>query len=94
MFMYLLYVYISSRVFMYVLRASWHSSATLTEVFPCLFLSCMANARAKPANMGHVPHSSKIFVLYYVLFVLCRSVYYLCVNVYCTTAIGWPPNYS
>ena len=26
-------------------RANWHSSATLTEVFPCLFLSCKANAR-------------------------------------------------
>jgi len=28
------------------------------------------------------------------LFVLCRSVYCLCVNVYCTTAIGWQPNCS
>jgi hypothetical protein len=27
-------------------RANWHSSATLTEVFPCFFLSCKANARA------------------------------------------------
>jgi len=26
-------------------RANWHSSATLTEVFPCIFLSCKANAR-------------------------------------------------
>ena len=26
-------------------RASWHSSATLTEIFPCFFLSCKANAR-------------------------------------------------
>jgi ABC-type transport system involved in cytochrome bd biosynthesis fused ATPase/permease subunit len=26
-------------------RASWNSSATLTEVFPCFFLSCKANAR-------------------------------------------------
>jgi hypothetical protein len=25
-------------------RANWHSSATLTEVLPCFFLSCMANA--------------------------------------------------
>jgi hypothetical protein len=41
--------------------------------------------------MGHGPHSSKIFV-FYVLFVICRSVYYLCVNVYCTTATGWLPN--
>ena len=26
-------------------RANWHSSATLTEVFPCFFFSCKANAR-------------------------------------------------
>ena len=26
-------------------RANWHSSATLTEVFLCFFLSCKANAR-------------------------------------------------
>ena len=29
----------------YFHRANWHSSATLTEVFPCFFLSCKANAR-------------------------------------------------
>ena len=29
----------------YFHRANWHSSATLTEGFPCLFLSCKANAR-------------------------------------------------
>ena len=27
------------------LCANWHSSATLTEVHPCLFLSCKANVR-------------------------------------------------
>ena len=32
--------------------------ATLTEVFPCFFLSCKANARVKPAKMGHGPHTS------------------------------------
>ena len=26
-------------------RANWHSSATLTKVFPCFFHSCKANAR-------------------------------------------------
>jgi len=56
-------------MFMYFHRASWHSSPTLTEVFPCFFLSCKANARVKPAKMGHGPHSS-IFLLFYVLFVL------------------------
>jgi len=32
--------------------------ATLTEVFPCFFLSCKANARLKPAKTGHGPHFS------------------------------------
>jgi hypothetical protein len=32
--------------------------STLTEVFPCFFLSCNANARVYLANTGHGPHSS------------------------------------
>ena len=32
--------------------------ANLTEVFPCFFRSCKANARVKPAKTGHGPHSS------------------------------------
>ena len=79
-------------MFIYLHRASWHSSATLTEVFPCLFLSCKVNATVKPAKMGHGPHSSKKFGLFYVLFVLCRSVYCLCVKVHCTIATKWLPN--
>ena len=63
-------------------------AATLTEVFPCFFLGCKANARVILAKTGHGPHSSKIVVLLYVLFVLYRSMYCLCVNVYCTTATG------
>jgi hypothetical protein len=47
--------------------------ATLTEVFPYFFLSCKANARVKPAKTGHGPHSSKFLLLFYILFVLCRS---------------------
>jgi len=50
----------------------------VTEVFPCFFLSCNANARVKLAKMGHGPQSSTLvvicvvrllFVLFYVLFV-------------------------
>jgi len=63
-------------MFVYLHRASWHSSATLTEVFPCFFLSCKANAEVKPAKMGQGPHSS-IFVLLYVLFV-CKCALYYC----------------
>jgi len=32
--------------------------AILTEVFPCFFLSCKANARVKPAKTGNGSHSS------------------------------------
>jgi len=81
-------------MFMYLHRASWHPSATLTEVFPYFFLSCKANVRLKPAKTGHGTHSSKMFVLFYVLFVLCRSRYSLLVNVYCTNATWWLPNCS
>ena len=58
-------------------------AATLTEVFPCFFLGCKANARVILARRGHGPHSSKIVVLLYILFVLYCSMYCLCVNVYC-----------
>ena len=50
-------------MFMYLYRASWHATATLTEVFPCFFLSCKANARVKPAKMGHGQHCSKFLCL-------------------------------
>jgi len=48
---------------------------------------------SRSPKTGHGPHSSKIFVLLYVLFVLCRSVC-VCVCVYCTAATGWLPNCS
>jgi hypothetical protein len=89
----LIYVYVflfmstySYCMFTYLHRASWHSSATLTEVFPCFSLSCKANARVWPAKTGHGQHSSKnfcvvlcivCFVLFCVLFV-CKCVLYCC----------------
>ena len=54
----------------------------LTEVFPCFFLICKANARVKLAKTGHGPHSSTLvvirvvrllFVLFFV-FSLCKCV--------------------
>jgi len=81
-------------MFMYLHRANWHFSVTLTEAFPCFFISCKANARVNPAKKGHGPHPSKLFVLFRVLFVLCCFVYCLCVNVYCTAATGWISNCS
>jgi len=54
----------------------------LTEIFPCFFLSCKANARVKLAKTGHGLHSSTLVIcvvrLLFVLFYYC-----LCVNVYC-----------
>jgi len=61
-------------------------TATMTEVFPCFFLSCKANARVYLANTGHGPHSSQLdcqfafpllIVLFCVLFV-CKCVQYYC----------------
>ena len=43
-------------------RANWHSSTTLTEFFPCFFLSCKANAGVNLAKTGHGLHSSKLLV--------------------------------
>jgi hypothetical protein len=58
-------------------RANWHSSATLTEVFPCFFLSCKANTRVKLANTGHGPHSSHLFNCV-VLCIVCVNCVVLC----------------
>jgi hypothetical protein len=55
-------------------KTTYPCMATLTEVFPCFFHSCKANARVKPAKTGHGPHSSKF---------LCCSVYFLCCSMYC-----------
>jgi hypothetical protein len=74
-------------MFMYLYRASWHSSANLTESFSCFFLSCKTNVRVKPAKTGHGPHSSWLVncvVLYIVSFVsfcvlfVCKCVLYYC----------------
>ena len=62
-------------------------AATLTEVFPCFFLGCKANARLILAKTGHGPHSSKILVLFYVLFVLYCSMYCLFCIVLCIVCV-------
>ena len=48
----------------------------LTEVFPCFFFSCKANARVYLAETWHGPHSSLI-VLFCVLF--CVDCVVLCI---------------
>ena len=59
-------------------------AATLTEVFPCFFLSCEANVRVNLAKTGHGPHSPELlccsmycFVSFCILFV-CKCVLYYC----------------
>ena len=70
------YFYLHSTVFL--------DAATLTEVFPCFFLSCKANAGVNLAKMGHGPHSPKYM---YCLFCVVLCIV-LCVNLYCTTDTG------
>ena len=53
-------------------------AATLTEVFPCFFLSCKANARANLGKTGHGLHSPKL---------LCCSKYCLFCVVLCTVCV-------
>ena len=53
-------------------------AATLTEVFPCFFLSCKANARVHLAKTGHGPHSPKL---------LCCSMYCLFCVVLCSVYV-------
>jgi len=81
-------------MFMYLNRASWHSSATLTEVFFRAFSPSVVRQMPgyNPQRRGTARTLPKFFVLFYVLLVLCRSVYCLCVNLYCTTVTGWLPN--
>jgi hypothetical protein len=60
--------------------------STVTEVFPCFFLNCKANARVYLTKTGHGPHSFKLvvicvvllsFVLFHVMFA-CKRVLYYC----------------
>ena len=53
-------------------------AAILTEVFPCFFLGCKANARVILAKTGHGPHFSKFVVLLYVLLFVLFYVLFVC----------------
>ena len=58
--------------------ANWHSPAALTEVFPCFFVSCKANARVYHAKTGHGPYSSYL-VNCVVLCIVCVDCVALCI---------------
>jgi hypothetical protein len=62
-------------------RANWHSSTTLTEGFPCLFLSCKRNAGYNSQRQGTARTLPKLIVLFCVLFV-CKCVLYCCHRVF------------
>jgi hypothetical protein len=73
-------------MFMYLHRASWHSSATLTEDFPCFFISCKGKCQGKTRKDGARPALFQYFcvvlcivcfVSFYVLSV-CKFVLYYC----------------
>jgi len=81
-YVFLLYVYVSSSCQLALFSYP-------DEVFPYFFLSCKSNARVKLTKMGHGPHSSKNCCV--VLCIVCFASFCIvcvCVNVYCTTAIG------
>ena len=65
-----------------------YSPTTLTEVFPCFFLSCKGNARVYLAKTGHGPHSSKLVnvVVLCIVCVECVVLYIVCVQL-CTVLL-------
>jgi hypothetical protein len=72
-------------MFMYLDRANWHTSATLTEGFRAFSSVVRQMPGYDPQRRGTartLPNSLRC------------SVYCLCVNVYCTAATGWLPNCS
>jgi hypothetical protein len=79
----LLYVYVPLLylciycMFMYLHRANWHSSATLTEVSPCFSLSLRQMPGYNLQRRGTASTLPKLTVLFYVLFV-CKCVLYCC----------------
>jgi hypothetical protein len=54
-------------IYVFLLSYCMLCMATLTEVFPCFFLSCKANASIKPGKTGNSLHYS----------------YFLCCSMYC-----------
>jgi len=71
--MYTVYIYIYTHIYIYICICILYSEVflTMTEVFPCFFLSCKANARAKLAKTGHDLHSSTLVVICVVLCIVC-----------------------
>jgi len=69
-------------MFMYLHRASWHSSATLIKVFPFFLLSCKANSWVKPAKMGARPVPFQTFCVVLCTVLQSTGDYPIAVNKY------------
>ena len=65
-------------VYVFCVACVFLDAATLTEVFPCFFLSCKANARVNLAKAGHGLNSHKL---------LCCSMYCLFCVVLCIVSV-------
>jgi hypothetical protein len=71
-------------MFIYLYRASWHSSATQTEVFPCFSLSCKAktgHARTLPKFLCCSNFCVVVCIVCFVSFCVlcvCKCVLYYC----------------
>jgi hypothetical protein len=62
-------------------------------LFPQLWRKCQGIPRKDGARSALFLINEPCCSMYF-LCRLCCSMYCLCVNVYCTTATGWQPNYS
>jgi hypothetical protein len=58
-------------------------STTLTEVFPCFFLSCKANARVNSQRQGTARTSQFTSQFFFFLFVMCAPFSVFCVLFVC-----------
>jgi hypothetical protein len=74
-------VLINLNILFCIFFANWHSQATLTEDFPCFFLSCKANARvylAKDGARSALFLISELFCSRWYVFFVCKCVVYYC----------------
>jgi len=78
-------------MFMYLHRASWHSVATLTEVFPCFFSVVRQMLGYNPQGRGTARTLPNFCVVLYILCFVTYSVLFVCICVlYYCHRVGYP----